>query len=100
MRIDRMKDAHTHILDQLNIWLTRHPAPDQPALSVASFGAYSPRELCEAVEQRNEMGQFLESLILFGATSRPGGLNEVLASFVGENEDLSDIDRFSIDTSK
>ena len=102
LRLDPMKDAHQNILEYLKTWLARHPAPDQPVLSVANLGAYSPRELCEAMEKRTEAGQFLETLILFGASSHPkNGLLDVLQSFVLENDGPADkIDRLMIETPK
>jgi len=79
-----IETAHEHILEALRKWVEKHPAPDQIALSVASLGAYSPRELWEAVENQTEVGRFLESLILFGAKRRKGSLVDVLDSFSTE----------------
>lgn len=87
LRLDPMKDAHQNILEHLKAWMANHPEPDRPMLSMANLGVYSPRELCDAVERRSETGQFLESLILFGASARADGLQGVLKSFVQENED-------------
>jgi len=94
-----VQDAHSEIVETLKIWLLNHPAPDQPVMSVASYGAFSPRELYEAVESRNQTGEFLESLIAFGASSRSGGISEILQSFRDEDSS-SDIDKFSIETPK
>jgi hypothetical protein len=92
-----METAHQYILHYLTEWLTNHPAPDQPALSVANLGEYSPRELCDAVEKQTEAGRFLESLILFGAKCQEGDLRAVLESFTRENAPDSGINRLMIE---
>jgi len=84
LQAQAMDSAHGRILYALNEWLARHPAPDQPALGVAQLGEFSPRELCAAVEMRTDAGQFIESLILFGARIHGGNLNAVLESFARE----------------
>lgn len=95
------QSAHQLILSFLSEWAEKHPNPDQPALSVAHLGEYSPRDLCEAVEKRSEAGRILESLILFGAARHEGNLKGVLESFVQENQaPPSGIDRLLTETPK
>jgi hypothetical protein len=79
------ESAHDQILDTLTVWAARHPAPDQPALSIASLGEYSPRALRDAVEKRTEVGRFFETMIIFGANRVDGNLRTVLSSFLREN---------------
>jgi len=98
---DPQRSAHQRILHFLKSWAANHPAPDQPALSVANLGEYSPREICEAVEARSDAGRFIESLVQFGAARHEGGLEGVLQSFVQENQSASSgIDRLLSETPK
>jgi hypothetical protein len=80
------QSAHIRILSFLTEWCSNHPNPDDPALSVAQLGEYSPRQICEAVDKRTEAGRFIESLIQFGAARHDGNLDGVLESFLQENQ--------------
>jgi hypothetical protein len=77
--------VHQRILKTLSVWVEQHPNPDAPALAIAGLGAYSPRQLMEAVSEKSETGQFFEALIVNGARAQEDGLEGVLRSFREES---------------
>ncbi len=67
------------LLAALKSWVAAHPAPDEPAISIAQGGTYSPRQIYEEVLEDSDFGQFFVRLVLHGAGL--AGFDEVLKGF-------------------
>jgi hypothetical protein len=70
------------LLEALELWVDSHPDPDDAALSEASSGTYSPRQILHEVQLDSEFGRFIVRLVEHGG-SRVGGIDAVLEQFSG-----------------
>ena len=73
------EETKDKIIKALDSWAAKHPGKDQPAISVATFGEFSPREIVEAVTQETPFGQFFLKMIESATREHP--LEKVLRSF-------------------
>ena len=83
------------ILDGLERWLARHPAPDQPAIGLGSGGApgisrefdtaLTPANIVDALHTPSPHGDFI--LRMFDLAIERHSLDEVLASFNAEEHE-------------
>jgi len=89
-------NAHDRILSALRIWLENHPSPDQPAISIAQMGSFTPQQIVNAVENSTDAGNFFESMIVFAAKEENTTLDSILESFRTEHEPSNGNDQFSI----
>ncbi len=63
----------------LEVWLDRHPSPDEPAILVSGEGELSPRETVKAVVAQSELGEAVLQILEFSV--RRSSLEEVATSF-------------------
>jgi hypothetical protein len=67
------------LTDALEMWLIRHPDPDEPAFRVSRTGELTPREVVEAVTLQSELGEAVLEILEFSV--RRSSLEEVTSNF-------------------
>lgn len=74
---------HEAVVNALQTWVERHPNPDVPALSIATSGQFTPRQLLQEVRERSDTGLFLEEMIETAVANGAAKLEEVMSLFEG-----------------
>jgi hypothetical protein len=75
------KSVHEAIVRALQKWVERHPNPDVPAMSIATSGQFTPRQLLQAVCDRSETGVFVEEMIEAAVAANEVELDDILNRF-------------------
>jgi hypothetical protein len=67
------------LLTTLKLWVDLHVQPDEPVISVAHAGQFSPRQIYNEVLEESEFGKFFVRMVEHGASV--AGFDQVLAGF-------------------
>jgi hypothetical protein len=83
----RGHSVHESVEKALELWVSRHPAPDVPALSIAQSGQFTPRQLLREVRERSDVGLLLEEMLESAVATGPASLDEILNLFRGSESE-------------
>jgi len=89
------QSVHDAVVEALEAWVNRHPAPDTPVLSIAVSGQYSPRQLLCEVRDRSETGLQIEEMIETAVASKAYTLKQILDLFQSPGSTQSQRTKFT-----
>lgn len=78
------RPVHEVVVQALEKWVERHPNPDVPAMSIATSGQFTPRQLLHEIRDRSDTGLLLEEMIETAVVKQAVTLDELLSWFEGE----------------